>query len=186
MKIKILKGDITKVPATITVNAANNLLAHGGGVCGAIYRAAGPKLDEYTRRIIKLNRGDKAYDTGAAVLTPAFDMENCEYIIHAVGPVYNPTLGGNVMFSMLYDAYANSLQIANRLNADAISFPAISTGIYGYPMDKALEVLNQALRYANYSGTVNLVCFSDEDYAAYKREITPWKIRLAQWKRNRR
>ncbi len=182
MKIKIIKGDITKIPATVIVNAANNKLEAGGGVCGAIYKAAGPRLGAYVKGYMAKHYGSASVETGSATLTPAFEMENCEYILHAVGPIYNLELGEGLMNRMLYEAYTNSLYQAYRMGAKSISIPAISTGIYGFPMDKALDMVHLALRHTVYNGQINLICFDDKDLAAYKKRIKPWKIKLARRK----
>jgi len=183
MKIKILKGDITKVPATIVVNAANNMLMSGGGVCGAIYKAAGYQLNSYTTSIIAEN-GNKALYTGETRISPSYNMDNCEHIVHAVGPIYNEELGEDLMAQLLMDAYRNSLYWAVKYGAKSISFPAISTGIYGYPMHKALKIVKRVLETTHYQGEVKLICFSDDDYKAYKSEIKPWKIYFTRMKRD--
>lgn len=183
MKIKIVKGDITQIPATIVVNAANNMLLAGGGVCGAIYKAAGYELNSYTTSIVAEN-GNNAIETGEARISPSFNMTNCEHIVHAVGPIYNPALGEDLMEQLLRDAYENSLYWAMRYGAESISFPAISTGIYGYPMDKALKVVKSVLETTPYTGTIKLVTFCEEDFKAYKKEIKPWKIYFTRTKRN--
>jgi len=184
MKIKIVKGDITKIPATIVVNAANNMLMSGGGVCGAIYKAAGYELNAATTEIMVKELGNEAMETGSSVMTPSFNMTNCENIVHAVGPIYNPALGDKLMSQMLTDAYESAINFATATGASSISFPAISTGIYGYPMDKALKVVKKVLETTSYDGKIILVCFEDKDFAAYKSEIKPWKIYFKRMKQS--
>ena len=178
MKIKIVKGDITKVQADGIVNAANNYLSRGGGVCGAIYSAAGIQLAKCTTNMMQRLYGNEPVATGSAHLTPAFDINTAAYIVHAVGPVYNPELGDELMEVLLEDAYKNSLGHAINRDMHSIAFPAISTGIYGFPMGKALKVVKKVLETTRYDGKIILTCFSKEDYKAYKREIKPWKIYL--------
>ena len=128
-KILIRKNSITSMKTEAVVNAANEQLMQGGGVCGAIFRAAGPE---------KLRKACAAYDgcpTGDAVITPGFDL--CEYIIHAVGPIYLNGLNGEDR--MLYSCYRNALNLARENGIRSIAFPLISSGIYGYPAKGAWE-----------------------------------------------
>ena len=127
--IEIHKNDITKLKTDAVVNAANSGLRAGGGVCGAIFRAAGTiQLQEACDKI--------GYcPTGSAVITPAFGMKNNKYIIHAVGPEYNG--GNNGEEKELYSCYQESLNRAREKSCRSIGFPLISAGIFGYPKDKA-------------------------------------------------
>lgn len=130
--LDVLEGDITKVKADAIVNAANSDLAMGGGVCGAIFKAAGVKeLSEACRAI-----GHCA--TGSAAITPAFGIQSAKFIIHAVGPVYShytPEEAGELLRS----AYRASIRLAKSNGCESIAFPAISTGIYGYPLEGACK-----------------------------------------------
>lgn len=175
MKIKIIKGDITKVKADYIVNAANNRLLAGGGVCGAIYAAAGTDLSCRTETIM-WNLNNIPLEVGTAVLTPAYNIKHIKGIIHTVGPIYIPQFGEENMEELLEEAYTSSLEIAKSSKAKSIAFPAISTGIYGFPMDKALKVVKKVLEKTDFSGKIILVCFSDEDFKSYKSEIKPWEI----------
>ena len=133
--IKIQKIGITDLDTDAIVNAANDGLWAGGGVCGAIFRAAGhDKLQAACDAIGHC-------DTGSAVITPGFDLK-AKYIIHAVGPVWN---GGNSKEpQMLYGAYRRSLELAVENGCHSIGFPLISAGIFGYPKDKAWRKAIQA------------------------------------------
>lgn len=128
--VTIVRGDITRVPADAIVNTANPALAAGGGVCGAIFRAAGKaKLTEACSRIGHC-------PTGAAVATPAFNIATARWIIHAVGPVYSDH-APEAARRLLRSAYASAIAEAVRLHCRSIALPAISTGIYGYPLAEA-------------------------------------------------
>ena len=140
-KIKIEKISITELETDAIVNAANDGLWAGGGVCGAIFRAAGhDKLQSACDEIGHC-------DTGSAVITPGFDMK-AKYIIHAVGPRYLD--GKHNEPKLLYGAYEKSLKLAKNNNCHSIGFPLISAGIFGYPLDgawrKAIQACNDFIR----------------------------------------
>lgn len=129
-RMTIAEGDITKLDVDAIVNAANDRLAPGGGVCGAIHRAAGPELAEACRRI-------GGCPAGEARLTPGFKLQ-AKFVIHAVGPVWN---GGEANEdALLASAYRHSLELARENRAASIAFPAISTGIYGFPLARATGI----------------------------------------------
>ncbi|WP_428562248.1 MAG: macro domain-containing protein [Solidesulfovibrio sp. DCME] len=141
--LTLLEGDITKDDADAIVNAANSALAGGGGVDGAIHRAAGPGLPGACREIIaRIGR----LPAGGAVITPGFDLP-ARYIIHTVGPIWRGGTEGEP--EALRSAYAQSIARAVEKGLATISFPAVSTGVYGYPVDKAaplaLGVMAEAL-----------------------------------------
>jgi len=170
-KIKLIKGDITKVEVDAIVNAANSSLMGGGGVDGAIHRAAGPALLEECKAIIqKIGR----LPAGEAVITGAGNLK-CKFVIHTVGPVWQ---GGNFgEENLLRDAYTNSLKIAKEKGVRTIAFPNISTGAYGFPKDLASDIAISAVKDFLAENPeiqqVIFVCFDEENYEIYKRKLYP-------------
>lgn len=164
-RIKLIKGDITKLDVDAVVNAANSSLRGGGGVDGAIHRAAGPKLHEDCMRII-LKQG--TCDPGESVITSAGNMPS-RYVIHTVGPVWHG--GGQDEEQILRQAYVNSLELASDFGLKTIAFPNISTGIYGFPKDKAAETaidaVNNYLQVNESIQQVTFCCFDDENFEIY-------------------
>lgn len=154
--IEVVQGDITRISADAIVNAANSALAMGGGVCGAIFRAAG--VAELTAAC----RAIGGCATGSAVITPAFGITNAKFIVHAVGPVYADHAPEQAA-ELLRGAYAASLKIAAENGCRSIAFPAISMGIYGYPLQEACR---EALAVCSAEGArlgidVKLVAFDE-------------------------
>jgi O-acetyl-ADP-ribose deacetylase (regulator of RNase III) len=164
--IKIIKGDITKQDVDAIVNAANSSLMGGGGVDGAIHRAGGPKILEECRAIVAKQGGCK---TGEAVVTSAGNMK-AKYVIHTVGPVWRN--GSNNEEKLLASAYSNSLKLAVKNNVKSIAFPNISTGIYGFPKDKAAQIawktVNDFIASGDNLQEILFVCYDDENYNLYK------------------
>lgn len=166
-QLQLLKGDITRIAVDAIVNAANSQLAGGGGLDGAIHRAAGPEimreLDEIRDRIGRC-------ETGSAVVTGAGRLP-ARYIFHAVGPRYRDGQHGEA--DLLASCYKSCLKLAAEHDVKAISFPSISTGIYGYPIEEATEIAVSTVAewLKDHSGavrTVKLVQFSDADHAVYR------------------
>ena len=169
-RIQLLQGDITTVPADAIVNAANSALAGGGGVDGAIHRAGGPSILAECRRL-------GVCETGDAKATTAGDLP-ARWVIHAVGPVWQG--GGQGEDGLLASVHRRAIEVASELGARTVAFPAISTGVYRFPVDRAariaIETTSETLeRYPNVE-RVTFVLFSDDHLGAFERalnEITP-------------
>ena len=159
-KITIKQGDITDLDVDVIVNAANTRLAGGGGVDGAIHRAAGPSVLEECSKI----GGCK---TGEAVVTGAGNL-NAKKIIHTPGPVWHG--GGSNEAELLRNSYANSFEQAINNGLESIAFPAISTGVYGYPIADAAKIaIEEGLKFHENFDEIIYICFSMGDCEVYKR-----------------
>ena len=163
--IKLVSGDITKVPEVeAIVNAANTSLEMGGGVCGAIFRAAGNDLTKECKEIGGCN-------TGEAVITKGYNLPN-KYIIHTVGPRYST--GENGEAERLASAYYKSLKLAKKTGIRKIAFPSISTGIYRFPVDEGAEIaLNTAIKFLDEnpdSFDLILWVLDEKTYIVYKEK----------------
>jgi O-acetyl-ADP-ribose deacetylase (regulator of RNase III) len=160
MRIEAVRGDITRETVDAIVNAANRSLLGGGGVDGAIHRAAGPELLEACRRL-------GGCETGDAKATPGFRLP-ARWVIHAVGPVWHGGHRGEP--GLLASCYRRSLQVADELGARSVAFPAISTGAYGFPRELAARIAVETIRSAPTSvELVRLVAFDQETYDLYRR-----------------
>jgi O-acetyl-ADP-ribose deacetylase len=161
-KIKIVQGDITRLTVDAVVNAANNSLLGGGGVDGAIHRAAGPGLLEETRKI-------GGCPTGEARVSGGYNLP-ARWVIHTVGPVWKG--GGQNEEKRLADCYRNSLAAALEKGAKTVAFPAISTGVYGFPLKRATEIALAEtmvfLKTKDQLAQVLFVCFSKEALRTYQ------------------
>ena len=169
-RIKLIQGDITKIPVDAVVNAANSSLLGGGGVDGAIHRAGGPEILDACRAIVAKQGG---CPTGEAVITTAGKLP-AKFVIHTVGPVWS---GGNKNEpEKLADCYRNSLKLAQEYNCQTVAFPNISTGVYGYPKPEAAKVAVKEtvafLAKNSLPEEVTFVCFDDENLRLYEGLLT--------------
>jgi len=169
-KIRIIRGDITEQETDAIVNAANSSLMGGGGVDGAIHRKGGPKILEECKRI-RRTQWPNGLPTGKAVITTGGNLK-AKYVIHTVGPVWRGGKHGEA--ELLADAYRNSLKLAVSKGIRTISFPAISTGAYGYPMEEAAEVALKTVRdfleAEDKLDEVVFVLFTESAYRVYERK----------------
>lgn len=167
--LTLIQADITTLAVNAIVNAANSSLLGGGGVDGAIHRAAGPELVAYCRTL-------NGCPTGEAKISPGFKLP-AQYVIHTVGPVWH---GGNQDEpELLASCYRNSMQLAVDNDITSIAFPAISTGVYGYPIEQATDIaINSVIDSIQQASVSQLViteviycCFSAADAAVYKQQL---------------
>lgn len=157
-RMRLVLGDITTQPVDAIVNAANSSLLGGGGVDGAIHRAAGPELVEACRRL-------GGCETGDAKITPGFDLP-ADWVIHTVGPVWHGGAAGEA--DLLASCYRNSLSCADEVGAESVAFPAISTGVFGYPIEAAArQAVSTVLSSRTSVREVRFVCFDQQTRDVY-------------------
>lgn len=165
MGIHIIRGDITKMNVDAIVNAANTSLLGGGGVDGAIHRAAGPKLLEECRTL-------NGCETGEAKMTGGYNLP-AKYVIHTPGPIWRG--GDKNEDHLLENSYINSLKLADESGIKTIAFPSISTGIYSFPLDRAARIaigsIMNFLKSSRNIEAVTMVCFDDNTKEAYENAL---------------
>jgi len=160
--IEVVRADITREHVDAIVNAANERLAPGGGVCGAIHRAGGPSIATECAAIGHC-------PTGGAVVTGGGSLP-ARFVIHTVGPVWQGGRAGEP--ELLASSYRACLRVADEVGARSVAFPAISTGIFGYPLDAATDIaVDTVLATATRVEVIRFVCFDDETTAAYRRAL---------------
>jgi len=164
--ITLVQGDITRQTVDAVVNAANSSLLGGGGVDGAIHRRGGPAILEECRKLRASHYG-KGLRTGEAVATTAGELD-ARWVIHTVGPVFSRTEGRS---ALLASCYRESLRIADELGARTVAFPAVSAGIYGWPMDDAARIAVETVRTTRTAvEEARFVLFDERAYEAFARE----------------
>ena len=164
-RIEVIEGDITRLAVDAIVNAANNSLLGGGGVDGAIHRAAGPELKEECRTL-------GGCPTGEARITKGYRLP-AKHVLHTVGPVWRD--GQHREDELLANCYRNSLALAAKHDLKTIAFPAISTGVYGFPLDRATRIaVAEAKKFLESNSTVEkilFVCFGERAYQCYLKAV---------------
>ncbi|MBT2874281.1 MULTISPECIES: O-acetyl-ADP-ribose deacetylase [Streptomyces] len=167
-RITLVQGDITRQSADAIVNAANSSLLGGGGVDGAIHRRGGPEILAECRALRASHYG-KGLPTGQAVATTAGKLD-ARWVIHTVGPVYSATEDRS---ALLASCYRESLRVADELGARTVAFPAISTGVYRWPLDDAARIAVEAVRATDTAvEEVTFVLFDDRAYRAFTARMT--------------
>lgn len=170
MNVVVTQGDITRCAVDAIVNAANEYMLGGGGVDGAIHRAAGPELVAACRKVPEVRPGVRC-PTGEARITPGFRLPS-KHVIHTVGPVWRG--GGEGEDALLAAAYRNSLALATEHGLRTIAFPAISTGVFRFPLERAARIAVDTVRAHGTSlARVELICFDDETKRVYEAALTP-------------
>ncbi len=182
--IKVVQGDITALKVDAIVNAANSTLLGGGGVDGAIHRAAGPELKTYCEKLggcptgesataTSLSRGPRLCPVGESRITPGFKLP-AKYVIHTVGPIWHS--GKSQEATLLANCYRNSLELALKNGVKTIAFPSISTGAYGYPKEEATKIAMSVMReYEKKFDEIIACCFSAGDKSLYEKILAGYE-----------
>lgn len=170
-ELKLTIGDITEQNVDVIINAANGTLLGGGGVDGAIHKKAGPELLHACKTIRENELNGEYLQTGNAVITDGFNLL-AKHVIHTVGPIWNG--GKDNEANLLKKCYVNSLALTEQYHLNTIAFPAISTGVYRYPIKEAAYIALQTI--VNYlrqttNKTIVMTLFSEADYEIYKKQL---------------
>ncbi|MFJ7069841.1 O-acetyl-ADP-ribose deacetylase [Streptomyces sp. NPDC101115] len=166
-EIVLVRGDITRQDTDVIVNAANSSLLGGGGVDGAIHRRGGPAVLDECRKLRAGHYG-RGLPTGKAVATTAGNLA-ARWVVHTVGPVHSAQEDRS---ELLASCYRESLRVADELGARSVAFPAVSTGVYGWPMDDGARIAVETVRAANTSvAEVRFVLFDENAYAAFEAAL---------------
>jgi O-acetyl-ADP-ribose deacetylase (regulator of RNase III) len=166
-EIEVVRGDITRQDVDAVVNAANSSMLGGGGVDGAIHRAGGPAILAECREL-RRTRFPDGLPTGAAIATTAGDLA-ARWVIHTVGPVYSARLDRS---ALLASCHSEALRVADELGARSIAFPAISTGVYGYPLELAAPVaIDACVRAETAVREIRFVLFDDGALVAFEAAL---------------
>jgi len=177
-EIILILGDITDVDADAIVNAANSTLLGGGGVDGAIHSKGGPRILEECKRV-RATRWPNGLPTGEAIMTSGGDLK-AKHVIHTVGPIWRG--GAFDEARLLKQAYQNSLKLAVQAGLKSIAFPSISSGAYGYPVERAVEVAIAAakefLKNENGLDRITFVLFTKQDFTVYREEAKKALIKV--------
>lgn len=168
--IELVEGDITKLDTDVIVNAANERLAHGGGVAAVIARAGGSVIQKESNQWVQKHG---RVPTGSAAITSGGDLQ-ADYVIHAVGPVYD-AMSPSKAANLLASAVSSALQMADEHDVESIALPAISTGVFGYPVEEAAEVmLGAAIAYAESGTSLERIVFclyGQSSFDAFAEEL---------------
>jgi O-acetyl-ADP-ribose deacetylase len=172
-RVELIQGDITRLDVEAIVNAANNSLLGGGGVDGAIHRAGGPTI---LAECMTIRHKQGSCPTGEAVITSGGNLK-ARFVIHTVGPVWQG--GSNNEEDLLASAYRNSLRLAVENRIKTVAFPNISTGVYGFPRDRAAVIaIREVRQFLNLQGSIEKVvfcCFDEENFSIYSRHLNVQK-----------
>ncbi|MET7640710.1 O-acetyl-ADP-ribose deacetylase [Streptomyces sp. NPDC005438] len=168
VKVELVRGDITEAPVDAVVNAANSSLLGGGGVDGAIHRAGGPEILDACRDL-RASRYGRGLPTGQAVATTAGRLP-ARWVIHTVGPVWSRTEDRS---DLLVSCYRNSLAVADELGARTVAFPAISAGVYRWPIEDAARIAVETVKVTSTEvAEVTFVLFDDRAYEAFAATVS--------------
>ncbi|RFA32389.1 O-acetyl-ADP-ribose deacetylase [Virgibacillus dokdonensis] len=173
-RLELTIGDITKETTAAIVNAANGSLMGGGGVDGAIHQAAGPELLQACRKVRKEQLKGESLGTGEVVITAGYNLP-ANYVIHTVGPIWDPHQPNQD--KQLANCYQNALKLATAHHLSSIAFPSISTGVYRFPLETAAEIAIKTITnylQTTHFGHVKMVLFTEDDFRVYQSALNQY------------